>query len=252
MRRVFAIALCGCALGCGAGSAPEPAVGSSEPIPAAGAEVSPEAAAPRTTPPEAPADAPGSGSIGGGPASDIAVPRPSGPVPGRGGSLDDLNAELAEFVRRSILPGAPEPDAAIDWRRQARIVDATAISVGGSGARPADQRHGFPPRVPEGCEPGFATGGGYEALAMPPPMDDLEPADARRVEEAIRYLLEGQELYALCLYEVYEYDSGADEPRLVVRPRPAYVLNVYHDRRGYHVQAFAQLDGAETGTYPEP
>jgi hypothetical protein len=180
------------------------------------------------------------------------MPRQPGPVPGRGGTLDGLNAELAAFVQRSLMPGAPAPDAAVDWTRQALIAEATEISVGGAGARPEAQRHGFPPRVPAGCEPGFETRSGYEALAMPPPMNDLEEADAVLVEQAIRFLLEGQELYAICLYAVYDYDPDASEPRLVVRPRPAYVVNVYHDVAGYHVQAFAQLEGEQTGTYPEP
>jgi hypothetical protein len=249
MMHVFALALAIGALGCGgmATRPPEPAPAREEPE---GEEA--EAATIVATDEPATSTQAEAARVEEAPTDPVAVPHSPRPLPGRGGALEGLNAELTAFVRSALVPGASDADAAVDWPRQALIAEATAISVGGPGARPAGERHGFPPRVPEGCEPGFQRGGGYEALAIPPPMDDLGPADARKVERAIDFLLEGQELFATCLYEVSDYDPATRELRTIVRPRPAYVVSIYHDASGYHVQAFAQLEGAQIGTYPQP
>jgi hypothetical protein len=166
--------------------------------------------------------------------------------------------DVLAFVRRLMAARDPEQHDLIDWLRQSTIAGAVGVDDTTTSLPPPsvpERRRGLPVGPPTGCVPAYTWSGGYEMLALPPPLDGWPEPVIARVQQAIDYLTAGHELVAWCTYaidtEVGEDDAG--NPRYEPRPTPgpAFVLNLHQGQQGWRVQAWSELRGQEAGVYPQ-
>jgi hypothetical protein len=83
-------------------------------------------------------------------------------------------------------------------------------------------------KIPAGCRVLLGQDTGGSALAIPPPMNDDEPAQVERIEEAIRGLQAGIEIMATC-----------QRGRLAASP--LFGLNLFHDGSSWRIRAWRDL-----------
>lgn len=232
--------------------------GGATPEPRAAARAAPRAAQGQNEAP-APVSEPGGGGTvgigvaggGGGPAVLPGTPA----VPAEGAPPSDVLA----FVRQLMAARDPEQHDMIDWLRQSTIAGAVGVDdTTTSLPLPSlpQRRRGLPVGPPTGCVPAYTWSGGYEMLAMPPPLNGWPEPVIARVQQAIDYLQEGHEVTAWCTYLIDEHVGEDDDgnPRFEPRPTPgpAFVLNVFRSPAGWRIQAWSELRGQSEGAYPEP
>lgn len=167
-------------------------------------------------------------------------------------------ADVLAFARRLMAAADAEQHDMIDWTRQAAIAGAVGVDDTTTSLPPPrapQPGRGLPVEAPSGCVPAYTWSGGYELIAIPPPMEGWPEPVAARVQQAIDYLTAGHELMAWCTY-MLDAEAGEDadgNPRTELRPTPgpAFVLNVYEGPQGWRVQAWSELRGREGSSSPQ-
>lgn len=153
-------------------------------------------------------------------------------------------------------PVEPPPHAAagpVEPRSATELALALqAIVSGGSGTVEDHVDHAFAERLPsgspidelfrgwpEGCVPRLSESPGYAAVAIPPPMDDDDPEETRRIEVLIDELRAATEVEASCTV-IETYQDEADEPATPhEETRMLFAIAARADARGvFHALAW--------------